>query len=234
MVVGSGMLAKSFYSYKYNDEVVIFASGVSNSKETDSYEFEREKKLLLQVIKENELNKLIYFSTCSINDNSMSSSPYVKHKISMESMIQKICNDYHIFRLPQVVGYSNSPTIVNYLYKSITENIKFVVYKYATRNLIDVDDVFEISDYLINNNLYSNEITNIATTHNCSIIDIVSLLERIVDKKATFTIEASGEKQSIDIDRILAILEERNILLEGYPNLIIKKYYENRCLGSHP
>jgi len=32
MVIGNGMVAKRFESYKTNDQFLIFASGVSNSK----------------------------------------------------------------------------------------------------------------------------------------------------------------------------------------------------------
>ena len=32
MVIGNGMVAKRFGSYKINDQFLIFASGVSNSK----------------------------------------------------------------------------------------------------------------------------------------------------------------------------------------------------------
>ena len=39
MVVGNGMLAQYFDSYKDNDEVVIFCSGVSNSNEVNDVAF---------------------------------------------------------------------------------------------------------------------------------------------------------------------------------------------------
>ena len=63
MVVGSGMIAKAFHHYINNDDVVIFASGVSNSKEDDDLSFEKEKNLLLSTRFNNVNKKFIYFKT---------------------------------------------------------------------------------------------------------------------------------------------------------------------------
>ena len=45
MVVGNGMVASKFIHYSERDDVIIFASGVSNSKSAIKTEFDREKKL---------------------------------------------------------------------------------------------------------------------------------------------------------------------------------------------
>jgi hypothetical protein len=46
MVIGNGMVATKFESFKTNDEHIIFASGVSNSKSSDSSAYKRESELL--------------------------------------------------------------------------------------------------------------------------------------------------------------------------------------------
>ena len=46
MVVGTGLLAKAFLEYENDDNIIVFASGVSNSKEISREEFDREKLLL--------------------------------------------------------------------------------------------------------------------------------------------------------------------------------------------
>ena len=85
MVIGSGMMATSFADY-VDDNIVIFASGVSNSKEKNLEAYKREEKLLYSVIQKNLDKTIVYFSTCSIYDDSVNSSEYVKHKILMEKM----------------------------------------------------------------------------------------------------------------------------------------------------
>jgi hypothetical protein len=46
MLIGKGMIANIFSSYKNDDNILIFASGVSNSNEKNKQEFLREKNLI--------------------------------------------------------------------------------------------------------------------------------------------------------------------------------------------
>ncbi|MFN5841955.1 MAG: hypothetical protein ACK45G_01855, partial [Bacteroidota bacterium] len=68
MIVGSGLLANAFSSFRSVDDMVIFASGVSNSTSTDRNQYDREVELLRKYI--NRQAKLIYFSTVSVFDPS--------------------------------------------------------------------------------------------------------------------------------------------------------------------
>src|SRR5690606_38120158 len=121
------------YEVKTNPNVIVFASGVSNSRETRRENFMRERTAVLSAL--NLHRKLVYFSTCSIDDPSASHiSHYVRHKIEMESLIRK-SNSYLICRLPQVVGKSdNLNTLINYLFHCINTGAHFEVWKNATRN----------------------------------------------------------------------------------------------------
>ena len=69
MVIGNGLLAKSFSNFLDDDSILIFASGVSNSSETRISEFEREYDLLNEKLSKFNSARLIYFSTLSIFDN---------------------------------------------------------------------------------------------------------------------------------------------------------------------
>ncbi len=62
MIIGNGLIANLF---KNNDEekVIFFASGVSNSLETDKSAFLREENLIRKTLEENPENAFIYFST---------------------------------------------------------------------------------------------------------------------------------------------------------------------------
>ena len=64
MVVGTGSLANVFLSkFEKNNDVLIYASGVSDSTEKNKVNFDREKNLLINSIKNNPEKKLIYFSS---------------------------------------------------------------------------------------------------------------------------------------------------------------------------
>ncbi len=80
MVIGNGMIANRFVNYREDKDIIIFSSGVSNSKDTVEENFLREFHLLNQTIKNNPGNTIVYFSTCSIEDDDLASSPYVIHK----------------------------------------------------------------------------------------------------------------------------------------------------------
>ena len=90
MVIGNGMIANRFMNYKNDKDIIIFASGVSNSKDTIEQNFLREFKLLNQTIKDNPGNTFVYFSTCSIQDNDLASSPYVIHKKKLKNLLNKM------------------------------------------------------------------------------------------------------------------------------------------------
>lgn len=62
MVIGNGSIASIFFrEFHNNHEVVIFASGVSDSTEKNEKNFEREKKLLCQTIENNTEKKNCLF-----------------------------------------------------------------------------------------------------------------------------------------------------------------------------
>ena len=87
MVIGNGLMAKSFSDYNNRNDIIVFASGVSNSTETRSSEFKREYNLVIDVLKRYPEFKFVYFSTCSIEDKSVEERPYVRHKLKLEDYI---------------------------------------------------------------------------------------------------------------------------------------------------
>ena len=219
MVIGNGMISKVFELYQSSDEVLIFASGVSNSKAADEHIFFREELLLEDTIFKNPEKLLIYFSTCSIYDESVNKTPYVIHKVKMENLIKKKCSKFYIFRLPQVVGAARNQTFVNYLFTSIQNNKSIDIYKHSTRNLISTDDVFMAASYLIKNKIYLNEITNIATPNNILVIDILKIIEDLTKLSFRYNLLDRGKKIDIDIEKILNL----NIDFDFYN----PKYLEN-------
>jgi nucleoside-diphosphate-sugar epimerase len=227
MVIGNGMVAKSFYHFKERNDVVIFASGVSNSKSAVASEFEREKQLLHKVISENLEKKIIYFSTFNLYDPKEQNSPYCLHKLDMENFIALNVNNYTIFRLGHVAGKSaNDFTILSFLYNAIKDNTKFNLWKYASRNIIDIDDISTICTYIINNSLFKSRVLNICNSVNTSIIEIVGVLEDILKKKGDYTVILEGGSPIVDNSDILKIAKNLNIDFDKkYVPNVIEKYY---------
>lgn len=232
MIIGSGMLAKSFGNYdNYHNDVIFFASGVSNSKENNQLEFEREKKLLLEYLNLSDEKKFIYLSTCSLYDSTQTNSHYVHHKMNMERLVREHSNNYLIARLPQVVGKTNSPTLINYIHSKILNNEAFSIWHKSARNLIDVEDVSRVINYILLNNLFQNETINIASEEYTKIYEIVALLERIIGKRANFEVLDYGSSYFIDVSKMKYCYENLGIKFDNHYVLnMLKRYYSNEKL----
>ena len=226
MIIGNWFLANIFVRYKDIDAVCIFASGVSNSQNQNHLLFQRETDLLLETLRNNKEKLFIYFSTCSIYDPTLVNSEYVKHKLKIENLIEQSWNTYIIFRISNPVGYTSNPnTIFNYLINKINAGENFVVWSGAKRNLIDIDDLCKIASYIIDHKSYENIIINIANTQNFAIVDIVTLLEHVLWKKALYSTEEKWGIPVIDLSKITDIIKESNVQFDNqYLEKLIHKY----------
>ena len=213
MIIGNGMIAKEFASYLDVEDIIIFASGVSNSNEQRISEFNREKKLLIKSIVANK--RFIYMSTTSIYDTYFEHSKYVKHKLEMEKIISTYSDNYIIIRLPQVAGKNNKFQLLGFLNKKIQTNEVFNLYD-IERNIIDIMDV---------NNLFQNKIINIANTNNIKVMQLVSKMEKILRKKARYNIDNKSGNLFINIENIKYILDDLNINNDTYIDDLLEKYY---------
>lgn len=194
MVVGNGLVAKAFSAYEENDDVVIFASGVSNSKESDDTAFEKEIGLVKEVVHNYPEKIFVYFSTTSIDDKSLQDKKYVQHKLYIESLIAETCSRYYIFRISNIVGRTGNPnTIINFFTRHIQDGEPFAIWENAYRNIIDIDDVFRIGSAIIDNGLHANSIINIAYPHNIAVTEIVATIESFLGKKGIYTRASFGE-----------------------------------------
>jgi len=196
MIVGNGLLAKTFSKYATSEDIIIFASGVSDSDETKEENFDREKQLLLDTIKENPNSLIVYFSSCDVIYSDIIKKPYYEHKLEMENIIQKL-SKYYIFRLPQVIGKScNKKSLINYFIDSIQEYKAFIVFEKAYKNIIAIQEVYNMIDYLLENKIMTNQITNIINDNYYSVLEIINILERLIGKKALVSFSNTGFKPS--------------------------------------
>ena len=228
MVIGNGLIAKVFTCYCDNNDVIIFASGVSNSLETDQTSFNREFELLKKTIDAYPSSKLVYFSTISIEDPAVNESPYVLHKLRLENFIKYNLSYYLICRVSNVVGFSNNKhTIMNFLVNAIKKDIKIDIWSQAERNLIDKDDLKYIVGKLLEDG-FGNNIITIATGESVLVTSILSQIELYFQKKAIVNLIPKGNRLNLDISTIASQLKEIEFTKgkgEAYINNLLKKYY---------
>ena len=227
MIIGNGLIANSFIKYKDDNDVLVFASGVSNSKEVRKREFEREKVLLEKSIREHSFKLMVYFSTTSIYDPTLSDQPYIKHKLNLENLIESKCSRYLIIRASNVVGKGeNIKTIVNFIVRRVCTDRELEVWEFAQRNLLDVEDLVKITNCLIQRKQYHNKIVNVANSTNMPIVDLVRQTEKFFKKKANYRISKKGGSVNADISLIEPLISELGIEFDAdYFSRLLHKYY---------
>jgi len=229
MVIGNGMIAKRFYPYEKNPDIIIFASGVSNSKNKNIAEFNRELDLLEKTIAAHPDKILVYFSTCSIEDPGESKAPYTLHKKQLEEVIQKKIKRHYIFRVSNIAGNATNPnTVLNFFYHHIMNQINFDLWVNAYRNIIDMDDVFVIIDSILKSGNLANQVINVANPESYKVTDIVASLEEVTGLTANAIPIEKGFYFPIDISLILPIIEELKIKFDhSYLLNLVRKYYQH-------
>lgn len=224
MIIGNGLLAKAFSRYASDDSVVIFASGVSNSNETNEAEFERERRLLAAALVANR--KLVYFSSCGVVDAYEAERPYIQHKRRMESLVLASPNGY-ILRLPQVVGPTGNPhTLTNFLRDRISRGERFTAWARAERNLVDIDDVAAIGSAMIDQWPSESRTVAIASSRSTTVPEIVAIFERVLGREANCAYEDKGHAMVVSSELASKVGAELGIDLgDGYAERIVRKYY---------
>ncbi len=227
MIIGNGLIASLFTDCD-QENIIFFASGVSNSLETQKEEFLREENLIRKTITENPNKIFIYFSTCSIYDSSKTESQYVLHKLKMEQIITQLSPQYLIVRLSNAVGNGGNPNLlINYLVRSVKNSETINVHTKATRNFIDTEDIKNIVIQLIKNKNF-NKIINIAYPENYTIIEILEILENFFQIKPKLNLVKSGSGYLIDIPDVQDYFNQHALTnKETYLYKILEKYYSN-------
>lgn len=226
MVVGNGLLARAFEHYKDNDQVIIFASGVSNSQETDEAAFDREHDLLMSMPKD---KLLVYFSTCSVYDYGKQQTRYVRHKMHMERMMYYFPRNI-VLRLPTVVGHTNnSNTFFNFFKNRILSGETLNILLGATRHLIDVDDVKKFGTLIIDKENQNKEPfrkkIEIGFDNQMSVDDIVEIMLYILDKNNELIMNGTGSDYDFPKEQCKGYMKEFNYIIpEDYNYKLLKKY----------
>ena len=229
MVVGNGMMAEAFSTFRDNNRVVIFASGVSNSLEKDPVAFIREKNLLLRTHEENAEKLLVYFGTCSVDDPDRRDTPYVRHKLEMEELLANSAGSWMVLRLPLAIGPGHrGPTLAQYLYERISRGEPFDIWAKTTRYPIDVIDVFSIASRFIADRSLWNRRINVAFRA-FPILDFVRAMEQIVGKSANCTLVQKGQPYEISCPEVSTLAGQLDLdFSDQYLHKVLARYFGTR------
>ena len=108
MIIGNGDIGTTLKEVD-RDDLLFFASGVSNSRETRESEYQREIDLLTA---QNKNKHIVYFSSLSVFYND---TRYARHKKHMEDLVRSTFKHYTIVRMGNITWGKNPHTIINFL-----------------------------------------------------------------------------------------------------------------------
>ena len=212
MIIGNGLVADFFEEDKFlknSKDVLIFASGVSNSKETDWKKFELEKRLFSIYTEIYGANVLyVYFSSCALSNKTTQSIPYYKHKNEMENLVRKQ-NKYIICRIPQITNSSNNPhTIINFFINAILKGQEIKIQKNAKRYFIDCRDVVVFLSHIIQSGKYINFTFDMANSYEYTAEEAFCIIARCFKKNPIYTITEGGFSYKLDLSSLIGKCKE--------------------------
>lgn len=106
MIIGHGDIASVILD---RIDRLYFASGVSNSAETDERAYQRERRLLIE---QDHDAHLVYFSSLCVYGGT---TRYAQHKREMENLIERAFPRHTIFRVGTITWGTNPHTLINHL-----------------------------------------------------------------------------------------------------------------------
>jgi hypothetical protein len=130
MIIGNGSIAKVL---KDRDDLVFFASGVSNSSCVDEKEYERELNLLKTIPTDKHI---VYFSNLGIY---YKKDRYTQHKIDTEEYIRYNYKSYTIVRIEVCEWVKTPHTILNFFKTQLSQGIEPIIQN-TTRYVLSLDE----------------------------------------------------------------------------------------------
>ena len=98
----------------------------------------------------------------------------------------------------------------------------------ASRNLLDIDDLFEIVDTILRENLFPGQIVNVASPVSYKVPEIIKELESWQGRVANYVPIQKGNSFSIDISLIEPVISRLGLKFdEEYLRFLLKKYYQH-------
>ena len=222
MIIGNGLIASGFKSSDEDySKYIIFASGVSNSKESNSKEYDREKKLIIESINNNKKLKFIYFSSILTG---VVNNEYYNQKLENEKLIEKNCSNYIIFRVPQIIGKLGNPNnLINYFKDCINSKKEITIYNNTQRSLIDIEDLVNVVNYC--KDKANCETLNFSYVRKIEALDLCNFVADILTQKPNIKCINSNSNNNWDICNSKLISEAIvSIDLLNYNYNVIKKY----------
>lgn len=191
---------------------IVFLSTYGRFPEDNYSVYEKNTKMitnLLNSIENKFVEHFIFFSSTCLYGRPPKSIPisealecvpngyYGLSKYVSEKFLRlKLACPISIIRIPGVYGkFDNNKSIVSLFIKKIISDEKIILYDKGSvlRDYVFIKDIIEVTEYIIEKS--TDILLNIATGKSLSLVNIISLLEGHVNKKAFIIDVDSGHEQ---------------------------------------
>lgn len=228
MIYGSGLIASAAKQVDWARlGVCVYAQGVSNSGCTNQAEFERERGELEKALREARKHPIfVYFGTCSVFDPFNKQSPYVRHKLEMESMVLERKGGL-VARLPVVAGRTSNPhTLLNFIHRQLSMRLPIEIWTMATRYIIDIDDAVCMLQHTVKQLNDIESVVNLTSSVRYSVVEIVEAMASIVGGKPIVVPVAKRAPYFLDTQWSSRVAAANTINFDGaYLRRTLVKYY---------
>ena len=231
-IFGNGFIASHLKKLNTKKNIYIYAAGVSNSNNKKNHHYLREISTIKKIIKKIDQNiTFVYISSLSVENKNIQNNKYIKNKLKIEKIVKNNFINYLIIRLPQVVGRSkNKHTLTNSIVHNIKKNKRFLLWKNAKRNILDIKDIIKILNKYFRKDLNVKKTLNIYNPRSSSVIFILKTLGFILKKEVKFKV-VDRENKNIILSNIknntkLPKKLYTNIDNKNYVTSVLKRYYK--------
>lgn len=231
-IFGNGFIASHLKKLNTKKNIYIYAAGVSNSNNKKNHHYLREISTIKKIIKKIDQNiTFVYISSLSVENKNIQNNKYIKNKLKIEKIVKNNFINYLIIRLPQVVGRSkNKHTLTNSIVHNIKKNKRFLLWKNAKRNILDIKDIIKILNKYFRKDLNVKKTLNIYNPRSSSVIFILRTLGFILKKEVKFKV-VDRENKNIILSNIknntkLPKKLYTNIDNKNYVTRVLKRYYK--------
>ncbi|MRH93593.1 NAD-dependent epimerase/dehydratase family protein [Nocardia sp. SYP-A9097] len=245
-IVGNGFLATHLRRLEgRHADTVALAAGVSTTAHTARADFAREAELVAATAARCRATgrRLLFFSTASSavyrlvdgpgreDGPVVSSNPYGAHKLSLEQRVRAEGVDYLTLRLGHIVGPGQPPhQLVPALVRQILDG-EVGVQRWATRDLLGVDDAVTIIDQLLDRDLRA-ETVNVASGTAVPIDRIVDHLEARLDRRARRRRIDAGEGHVVSVRKLRSYVPVTGTMFgPGYYRRVLDAYLGRKDRG---
>jgi nucleoside-diphosphate-sugar epimerase len=235
MIVDGGGLIATAFRERAGPTVhgLVFARGVPDSTTADEKAYAREREMLTTALATARASgePLVYLTGAHIfgpfhgivteSSPTMPITRYGRHQLQCESMVRD-GGPHLILRLPNVVGPGgNRRQLVPALVHQVLAGL-VVVREDATRDLLDVSDLVELTERLLDAGVRDKTL-NLASGVSASVSAVVDRIASVLDEKPFVWIEPGGEAQRFDVS-LLDSLVGPLPFDAAYPFQVIDRY----------